>query len=365
MTEPTVMCVAGEASGDALLAPVVAHLRQRGARAIGVGGDRSAAAGLELLAHARDVAGHGLIEAAHTLPAVLGAWRRLRRALDGAVGVVLVDFPEVNLRLLRRAARRRIPAIYLAPPQAWAWRAQRAATLGRARWVGCLLPFEARWYAARGVDAVCIGHPLADRAPPRPPDRPGLALLPGSRAATVERLLPLQLAAATRLCQRHPDLTVHVAVAPTIDRAAIAHRFADAGLPGALHADADPALARSSVALAGAGTATLHAALARRPVLTLARLHPLTWAVARRLVHVEHTALPNLVLGRRAWPELWQADATPDAIADVIDPMLSHPERWDDAFDALRDAVHRPAGRTQLLDAVDGLLDAPPAQSQR
>lgn len=354
MSGPLILCVAGEASGDALLAPIVSRIRAAGGRAVGIGGDRAAEAGLELLAHARDVAGHGLVEAAHTLPAVLGAWRRLRARLPAASGLVLVDFPEVNLRLLARAARRGLPALYVAPPQAWAWRARRVSALRQARWVGCLLPFEARWYAQRGVPATCIGHPLAERAPPPLPEAPGLALLPGSRGPTVERMLPLQLAAAERLRRRFARLTVHVGVAPTVDRAVV--EGICEGAEVTLHADADPALDHSTVAIAGAGTATLHATLAGRSVVTLARLHPLSWAVARRLVRVEHVALPNLVLERRVWPELLQEDCTPYAIAAAAGPLLEAPGRWHDDFAALRRAVHRPDGMARLMDELDRLV---------
>lgn len=353
---PLVLCVAGEASGDRLLAPAVAHLRARGARAVGLGGDACAAAGLELLAHARDVAGHGLVEALHTAPAVLAAWRALAARLPAARALLLVDFPELNLRLLRRAHAVGVPALYLAPPQAWAWRAHRTRALALARWVGCPLPFEAEWYARRGVAAECIGHPLADRPAPPRPAAPALALLPGSRAPTVARLLPLQLRAAARLRRRWPALTVHIGVAPTIERAPLGAALAASGLPGALHADADPALAASTVALAGAGTATLHAALAGRPVLAMARLHPLTWAVARRLVRVDHVALPNLVLGRRAFPERVQGDCDPAALADGLAPLLDAPERWDVDLAEVRRRVHRADGWHRLRSQLDALL---------
>lgn len=354
-----VICVAGEASGDRLLAPIVSHLRAQGIEAIGLGGDESAAAGLSLWAHARDLGGHGLVEAMGTAPAVLAAWRRLRAAVPRARALVLVDFPEVNLRLLARARRAGVPAMYLAPPQAWAWRPWRARALRAADWVGCLLAFEAEWYRARGVTARCVGHPLADRPPLPPPDRPGLALFPGSRAAAVAENLPIQLAAAVRLCRQWSELSVHIACAPTIDRGLIERAWRAADLPGCLHADPDAALARSTVALAGAGTATLHATLAGRPVVTMARLHPLTAAVARRLVRVEHVALPNLVLGRRAFPELWLDEAHPAALADAAGALLgAEGSRIARDLAAVRAAVHRPDGRSMVRRAVDGLLEA-------
>ncbi len=354
-----VLCVAGEASGDALLAPVVATIVARGARAVGVGGDRSAEAGLELVAHARDVAGHGLVEAVHTVPAVWRAWRRLRALLAEVDGLVLVDFPEVNGRLLGRATRRGLPAIWLAPPQAWAWRPWRARSVARARHVGCLLPFEAEWYRARGVDAACIGHPLAARDPLPMPGGMGLALLPGSRAPTVARLLPMQLEAAAHLRRRFPALTVHLGVAPTLDAAPLAAALRASGLPGAVHRGADAALAASTVALAGAGTATLHAALAGRPVVTMAALHPISAAVARRLVRVEHAGLPNLVLGRRAFPERVLDDCRAESLADALAPLLADPGGWAAPLAELRARVHRPEGAAVIEGWVDGLL-APP-----
>lgn len=343
-----VLCVAGEASGDAILAPVVDVIRGLGCDAIGVGGDASAARGLGLLGHAREVAGHGIVEAVHTLPAVWRAWRALSGALPGARAVVLVDFPEVNLRLLRRAAGLGVPVVYLAPPQAWAWRAWRARELAAARRVGCLLPFEAAWYRARGVAAECVGHPLAARAVLPAAAGSAIALLPGSRAAAVRRLLPIQLAAAARLARRVADLTVHVGVAATVDRGEVEAAFAAAGLRGAVHAGADAALAAATVALAGAGTATLHAALAGRPVVTMAALHPVSAAVARRLVRVEHVGLPNLVLGRRVFPEVVLDGCTADAVAAAAEPLLRAPEGYAGALAALRRRVTVPDGAARV-----------------
>lgn len=349
---PIVLCVAGEASGDALLAPVVDAIRALGCDAIGVGGDASAARGLHLLGHARDVAGHGIVEAIGTLPALGQAWIALNRWLPRAKALVLVDFPELNLRLLRRAHRRGIPAIYLAPPQAWAWRPHRAASLARARRVACLLPFEAEWYRAHGIAAECVGHPLAERAPLPSADGMGLALLPGSRDPTVRRLFPMQLATAARLVRRFAGLSVHVGVAETIDRAFVERAFAAASLPGAVHTSADAALAASTVALAGAGTATLHAVLTGRPVVTMAALHPLSAVIARRLVKVEHVALPNLVLGRRAFAECVLGACHPAPLADALDGMLRAPERWQPAIAEVRARVRRPDGMARVAGWV-------------
>ncbi len=351
---PRLLCVAGEASGDRLLAAVLAALRARvDVDAVGLGGDASAAAGLRLLAGARAVAAGGLVEAAAHLPAVVGAYRRLRSALDGSSAALLVDFPEVNRRLLERS---RAPVAWLAPPQAWAWRPWRARAVARAAWVGCLLPFEAAWYRAHGVAAEWVGHPLAEASAPPPAAEPCVALLPGSRDGTVRRLLPVMLAAAIRAHRRRPRLRFTLAVASTVDRLAVRRAVVASDLPIALRDDAPAALAEATVAMAGAGTATLEATLAGRPVVALARLHPASAAVARRLVRVDHVALPNLVLGRQAFPERVQDACTPEGVAEALEIVLADPGRFSPDLAELHARMHQPGFAARAASRIAALL---------
>ena len=305
-------------------------------RSVGIGGDAAAAAGLELVGHARELAAHGLGEAVGTIPAWWRAYRRAMAVLPQVDAALLVDFPEMNLRLLRHARLSGRPVYYLAPPQAWAWRPWRASALREADGVGCLLPFAADWYAARGVPAEWVGHPLAERPAPPRAEHAALALLPGSRDPTVHRLLPIMLAAVARL-----GCPAHLAVAPTVDRMRLRRAVAASDLPVRLHDRSEDALAAATVALAGAGTATLEAALAGRPVVTLARMSAGTAAVARRLVHTPHFGLPNLVLDRRAFPERIQGGCDAVGVAADAAPMLAAPGRWDEALGALRARMER------------------------
>ncbi len=340
----SVLCVAGEASGDACLAPIVARLDAP----FGVGGDASAQAGLEVIGSARDLAAHGLTEALATLPEWRRTWLRVCRRLPDARAALLVDFPEMNTRLLRRARAHGVPVAYLAPPQAWAWRPWRAQALRDASWVGCLLPFAADWYAARGVPAEWVGHPCAERVPPPHAPRAALALLPGSRDPSVRRLLPIMLAAVARL--RCP---AHLAVAPTIDRAFLERATTACGLDVRLHDDAADALAASTVALAGAGTATLEATLAGRPTVTLVRLSGTTAGLLRRVVRTPHVALPNLVLGRRAFPELVQEACTAETVAAAAGALLGAPPT--EAIDELRARMDRPGYADRVTARVVAL----------
>lgn len=339
-----IVAVAGEASGDALLAPIVRRLVAKGHRVSGLGGDASIRAGLRPIAHARDVAGHGLVEAARVVPATLRTLRRLRA--EPADAVLIVDCPEIGRRLLRTAA---CPVAWVAPPQAWAWRPWRAQAMRRADWVGCLFAFARDWYRARGVAAAWIGHPLAEAPPPALVDAPVVALLPGSRQSAIESLLPVMLGALAAL-----KLPGVLPIASTVDRGRIARIVAASGLPVRLVDDADAALAQAQISLAGAGTATLQSALALRPCVILARMHPVTAAIARSLVRVHSVGLPNLILGRRALPECVQQDCTPDAVARAARHLLT--TDWRSTLEAVRAQTHRAGGADRVADAVLGLL---------
>lgn len=321
---PMVLCVAGEASGDALLAPVVACLRAAGIRCVGTGGDACQAAGLELTAHVRRFTAHGLIEALPALPEVVRAYRGVCARLADARAVLLVDAPELNLRVLRRAAGGPRPVLWLAPPQIWAWRAGRARAIGLADALLCTLPFERDAYRRLGLPAEFVGHPLAETtfAPP-PIESRGLAILPGSRSATARRLRRPMLSAAASLHAAGAIDAAHLGHAATLAPVTASESGAAGACPIVVHEGARAALNAATVALAAFGTVTLEAALAGRPLVTAGRLHPLTAAVAARLVRVPHLALPNLVLGARHVPERWQSGATAEGLAAAVRAALA------------------------------------------
>lgn len=322
------LCVAGEASGDALLGPLVTRWTRAGATVFGVGGPRSVAAGLAPVAPYDGLAAHGLTEALPALPKTLRALSALKHAALEADAVFLVDFPEVSLRILRVARRMGRPVAYLAPPQAWAWRAGRAREVAQADWVGCLFDFERAWYVARGARAEWVGHPLADRA--APPVVAGsecveLAVLPGSRRGSVTRMARLMAAALEVVAPSCGRLRVHVGLAPGLVRSDVAPllSLAQSGPDVVLHSGAASALSASSSALVGVGTATLECALAQRPLVAVGALSWLSTQVARRLVRVNGFALPNIVLGRPAFAECVGERANAMEIARALSAMLS------------------------------------------
>jgi lipid-A-disaccharide synthase len=199
----------------------------------------------------------------------------------------------------------------------------------------CILPFEERFYEGTGVAARFVGHPLAERAPPAPPEgyrgalglapsRTTVALVPGSRHGEIERILPEMLDAAERIRARHPDAQFVLPVAPTVRRDDLAQHLARHATLEVKLVDgrAEEVVGASDAAIVKSGTSTLEAALMLRPMVVVYRLSWLSWVVGRLLVKIAHVALVNLLAGRRLVPELLQGDATGARMAEEVERLL-------------------------------------------
>ncbi len=321
MAPARLLIAAGEASGDRLAADLVTALRRRlpGLSVRGVAGPAMRAAGVEAVAHQEQIAVMGVAEVLARLPEIQQVRRAMFAAIaEGADLLVVVDAPDFNLPMARAARRAGVPVVFYVSPQVWAWRKGRAKTIaGLAEEVLCLLPFEPAYYEAHGGRASFVGHPVLDRCPPAAGEGVDWALLPGSRRAEIAALLPDMLAAAGLLLEAEPGAVIRLPVAPGLRRedleAVGGEALARVALVGSLREAVEPAKA----ALVASGTATLEVACMGRPMAVAYRVHPLTYAVGRALVKgVEHMALPNLILGRRAIPELLQ-DFTPQDLVDA------------------------------------------------
>jgi lipid-A-disaccharide synthase len=339
---PTVLVVAGEASGDLRGAELVGELRGLvpGLRVTGVGGARLRAAGQEPEVDAEEISTMGLTEVVSSIGRILGAFRRVRDAVEGRSGprpdlVVLIDLPDFNLRLAPIAKRAGVPVLYYVSPQVWAWRRWRVRHLARnVDRLAVVFPFEERIY--RGLaDVTFVGHPALDtvRASRTPaetrarhgldPSRPLVALLPGSRAAEVRALLP-EMARAIDVLRADVLVDGIVALASEGLRPLVAPH---AGRMPVVSGETWDLVAASDLVLCASGSATLETALLERPMVVSYRLSPVTWAVARLLVRVPFVAMPNLILGRRAVPELLQHEATAGRMAAEARSILLEPER--------------------------------------
>lgn len=348
---PRFVLVAGEASGDALGAGLVEELRKRfpGARFAGIGGDAMRGAGVETWHDASELAVMGLFEVLRHLPRLLKLRREFReRALAWQPDVLIgIDAPDFNLSVERWFKRRGVATVHYVSPSVWAWRAGRAARIGAcADRVLCLFPMEPPIYAAHGVDARFVGHPMADamamepdRAAARaalglPASAPLLALLPGSRLGEIGRLLPVFLAALPGIAARHPDIQVVLPAANAGCRAAIEAALAQTRPPLPVHlinGRAGEAMIAADVVLLASGTATLEALLAKRPMVVAYRIAGLTYAIVKGLglLKTRQYSLPNALAGEAIVPELMQGDCTPERITAAVLDWLDQPARMD------------------------------------
>ena len=339
------MIVAGEASGDLHGATLCRALRSLapGRPLVGMGGGRMAAAGLERLADVTGAAAVGGTEALGPLPVLFAAWRRLRAVLQGPrppAALVLIDFPEFNLRLARVARRAGIPVAYFIPPQVWAWRPWRARVVARrASLVLAVFPFEAPLYRRAGARVEFVGHPVLDAlvgAPERAEARRrlGLAptatvvgLLPGSRAQEINGTLPVLHAAAARIVQARPDARFVLAAVERADAGPAPAALVQGGSPPVqiVTGDTYAVMRAADLLLVNSGTATLEAALLGTPMVVCYRLSRLTEAWARLLVRVPWISLANITLGRAVVPELYQRALTPERLAGEALHLLGSP----------------------------------------
>lgn len=358
---PRIAIVAGEASGDLLGARLIEALRERFPNAVfeGIAGPQMTEAGCEALYASEELSVMGLVEVLEHLPRLLAVRRGLQRRWreqppDCFVGI---DSPDFNLPLERRLRERGVPTVHYVSPTVWAWRPGRVRTIARSTdLMLCLFPFEPAAYAGTSVDAVFVGHPLADEIPldtdpltarghlGLEPSLRWVGLLPGSRVSEVERLGPLFAETAGRIAGDRDGIGFVAPMASSRIHALFEKQLATHA-PGARVELTDgrsrEAMAACEVVLLASGTATLEAMLLGRPMVVAYCLAPLTHSILRvlRMMHVDRYALPNLLAGRDLVPEYMQDEARPGTMARAVLTLLDQP----------------PGERASLLDAYRGL----------
>jgi lipid-A-disaccharide synthase len=341
--------VAGEASGDTLGADLIHALRRLapGTEFFGIAGPKMQGAGCEAWEPAESLAVMGLFEIVRHLPRLLRLRARVRTLFLAAKPDVFVgiDAPEFNLRLARDLRVAGIPTVQYVSPQVWAWRQSRARSIHESvDAVLCLLPFEKRFYDAHGMHAEFVGHPLAD-AIPMTPDRSSarraldidanarlVALLPGSRRGEVARLAEEFAATARWLAAQRPELKFIAPMANAVVREIFSQalaRHAPAVDVRLIEGQAQTALIAADVVMVASGTASLEAALCKRPMVVVYRLGALTAWVLRRLnlVKSKFFAQPNLLADRRVVGEYFQEEIIPESIGAELLMWLDDTER--------------------------------------
>ncbi|MBV4478807.1 lipid-A-disaccharide synthase [Pseudomonas khavaziana] len=372
MANLRIALVAGEASGDILGAGLMRALKAQhpAVEFVGVGGPLMQAEGLASYFPMERLSVMGLVEVLGRLRELLARRKLLIKTLieekpDVFIGIDAPDFT-LNIELKLRQAG--IKTVHYVSPSVWAWRQKRVLKIRE----GCdlmltLLPFEARFYEEQGVPVRFVGHTLADAIPLHAdraaaraelglPDGPLVALMPGSRGGEVGRLGALFFDAAERLQAQKPGVRFVLPCVSPQRRAQIETLLEGRDLPlTLLDGQSHLALAACDAVLIASGTATLEALLYKRPMVVAYRLAPLTFWILKRMVKSPYISLPNLLAQRLLVPELLQDNATPEALAQTLLPLIDGGEEQTRGFDDIHRTLRRDASN-QAADAVLTLI---------
>ena len=372
--------VAGEASGDLLGAGLIRALRERmpGVSFDGIGGAQMMALGCRSLFPMEQLSIIGL-EAVGKYPEINGLRNKLadhflKNPPDLFIGI---DVPDFNLVLEEKLKSTGILTMHYVSPTVWAWRGYRIHRIKRAvDHMLTLFPFEASFYRRHHVPVTFVGHPLADQIEEKydvgalrrqlhlPPKGRVVALLPGSRLSELKRHADLFVKTALWLHKRHPDMHfvapfVSAETREVFERALYRHGAWFLPLTIVTHHSRE-AMAASDIVLLASGTATLEAALLKKPMVVTYKMSWLSYLLIRPFLHVNLYALPNILAGRKLVPELMQQDAMPEKLGEAVEHYLSHPDKARSVRKALADIHHtlRRKANRHAADAAINLLQS-------
>ena len=342
--------VAGEASGDLLGAHFISALKHAhpDLRAAGIAGPRLIQAGVEPIYPSEKLAVNGYVEVLSHLPELLWIRSRITRHFlrERPRVFVGIDAPDFNFALEAKLKQAGIPTVHFVSPSLWAWRPERIHRIKQAvSHMLVVFPFEEKIYRDAGIPVTYVGHPLADVIPLEPDAAaaraalaltagPVIALLPGSRLSEVRRHAQLMLDAAQLILQRHPDAQFVLPAASEAAAQLIRHAASGLNRRGRhlplqiLNGQSHTALAACDVALVASGTATLEAALFKKPMVITYRVPMLTAFLMRKKALLPWIGLPNILARDFVVPERVQEEATPQHLAaDTLAWLADAPRR--------------------------------------
>lgn len=340
-----VMIVAGESSGDLHGSNLIQAAAENHPQLefFGVGGERMRTAGCRILFPSDDLSVMGLVEVFSQLPRLISRFRQLKKILSGRQRpelLVLIDFPDFNLRLAKVAKQAGIPVLYYISPKVWAWRSGRAKTIAeRVDRLALIFPFEPDIYRPFGVAAEYVGNPLLDEfAANRPTgmlrerlqmsaaDRV-VGIFPGSRKSELNYIFATLVAAAERIQHAKPGIKFILPVAPSLSREFFVDRLQQTDLPiEIVEENIYEVAAACDAVLSVSGTVTLQISLVETPLAIIYKMAPLSYAVGKRLVKIAYAGLTNIVAGKEVAKEFIQDAATPEALSAEIIRLLDDSE---------------------------------------
>ena len=357
--------VAGEASGDLLGSHLIAALKKvrPDLKFVGIGGPRMQSAGMEILFPLEKLAVRGYVEVLRHYFEIVGIRRKLRAYFlaNRPDLFIAIDAPDFNLDLELVLKQKGIPTIHYVSPSIWAWRGERIHKIKRAvTHILALFPHEAKLYQQAGVPVDYVGHPLADILPEQPKRAamreamriplkvPVFAFLPGSRQSEVKYLAHTYIETAKLILKQLPDARFLVPLVSRETRGIFEQALYDCNaleLPiTMLFGHAQDAMIAADGVLVASGTATLEAALLKRPMVITYRMPALSWWLMKRKSYQPYYGLPNILCGRFVVPELLQEDATPENLAQALLNLINHKEavaQLEEAFETLHQTLRQ------------------------
>lgn len=371
-SKPLLMISAGEASSDMHAAHALTALKNQGLEfdSFGMGADKLEAVGMELTLDCRELAVIGIVDVLINYPKFLKRLKLLRETMRQRKPdlLIIVDYPDFNLKLAETAKELGIPVLFYISPQIWAWRKKRIKRIGSlVDHMAVLFPFEVDVYEQANIPVRYVGHPLVDDAQ-SPFDKTqarehlGLSskvlvsLQPGSRNGELSRNLPLMLQSAKLLHQKHSSIEFAIPVAPTLDRNQIEHLVNESHMDVAIIEGQSYNVMRAADAvLTASGTATLETAMLGTPMAVMYVINAINYALMNRLIQIDNIGLVNIVAGRRICKEFVQSEAIPQAMADELEQLLFNADYRREMQSDLRD-VREKMGTGGASDRVAQLI---------
>ncbi|MBT8435829.1 MAG: lipid-A-disaccharide synthase [Gammaproteobacteria bacterium] len=378
MKQAHVMILAGEASGDAHAAEFVEQLKlqQPQLKLSGMGGKAMQKAGVDVFFDSSIIAVVGLVE-------VLRHWGDIKRAMDMVKQrldqtrpdlLILVDYPEFNLKMARHARELGIKVLFYISPQVWAWRPKRIHKIGSLiDHMAVIFKFEKQYYEKAGIPVSFVGHPLVDKVKADidarkirmqmgiSPEQRVVGLFPGSRTSEISRLLPLMFATARQMQAREPRLKFLLPVASSLDFDELSERCSNSGLDIIVTRDEIYDVISCCDAIAScSGTVTLEIALHNVPMCILYKMSWLSYLIMSRLITIPHIGLANIVADKAVVKEFLQQDANPDAVSRELFELLENQAYRDQVKQGLkqvRDNLGSGDGARSMAKLVLSLLD--------
>lgn len=374
-TRLNLMISAGEASSDMHAAHVIDELRSRGVEfdCFGMGANKLKAAGMELTLDCRELSVIGIVDVLINYPRFMRRLATLRKTMAQRKPdlLIIVDYPDFNLKLAETAKELGIPVLFYISPQVWAWRKKRVKRIGQlVSHMAVLFPFEVDVYEEADIPVTYVGHPLVDDAKSEfnktdarthlnvPGNEKLVALLPGSRNAELKHNFPVMLETATVLKNKYPNIQFVVPIAPTLERTTVDELLAQ--LPFEVHSTDGQSyhvMRAADVVLCASGTATLETAMLGTPMAVMYIINPINYAIMKRLIQIDDIGLVNIVAGKRICQEFVQHEAQPEAMAQELEKCLNNND-YRQSMEAELNQVQQKMGSGGASQRVASLIES-------